>query len=257
MDFLVICSVAFVASVLTFFTGFGLGTLLLPAFAAFFPAEVAVALTAVVHFLNSLFKLVLVGRRANIHIAVRFGVPAIVAAFGGAFVLVWLASQEPLWAYEVAGRSFQVMPVAFVIAVLMVVFAILELWPRFKQASIPMRYMPIGGLLTGFFGGLSGHQGALRSAFLIRAGLEKDSFVATGVVIAAVVDVTRLLVYSERFFAADLARNGPLLGAAVLAAFAGAVAGNRLLHKISLRSIEVAVAVLLVIVAMGLGTGIL
>jgi len=257
MDFIVICTVAFGASLMTFFTGFGLGTLLLPAFAAFFPAEVAVALTAVVHFLNSLFKLVLVGKRANLRVAVRFGTPAIVAAFGGAFVLVWLADQAPLWRYDVAGRSLQVMPVAFVIAVLMMGFAALELWPRFKRVSIPTRYLPLGGLLTGFFGGLSGHQGALRSAFLVRAGLEKESFIATGVVIAAVVDVTRLLVYSERFFAADLARNGPLLGAAVVAAFAGALAGNRLLRKISLRSIEAAVAVLLVLVAVGLGSGLL
>ena len=65
MDFAIICAAAFSASLLTFYTGFGLGTLLLPAFAAFFPAEVAVALTAVVHFLNSLFKLVLVGWNAN------------------------------------------------------------------------------------------------------------------------------------------------------------------------------------------------
>lgn len=257
MDFVVICSVAFAASLLTFFTGFGLGTLLLPAFAAFFPAEVAVALTAVVHFLNSLFKLVLVGRHADVRVAVRFGAPAIVAAFGGALALVWLADQAHLWDYEIAGRSLQVRPAAFVIAVLMMVFAALELWPRFKRVSIPMRYLPIGGLLTGFFGGLSGHQGALRSAFLIRAGLEKEAFIATGVIIAAVVDVTRLLVYSERFFAANLARNGPLLAAAVVAAFAGALAGNRLLKKISLRSIEAGVAILLVLVAIGLGSGLL
>jgi hypothetical protein len=257
MDFVVICSVAFAASVLTFFTGFGLGTLLLPAFGAFFPAEVAVALTAVVHLLNGLFKLLLVGRHANVRIAVRFGAPAIVAAFCGASVLVWLADQPPLWRYELAGRTFQIMPVAFVIALLMAAFAALELWPRAKRISVPLRYLPLGGLLTGFFGGLSGHQGALRSAFLIRAGLDKESFIATGVTIAAVVDIMRLLVYSERFLVADLARNGPLLGAAVLAAFAGALGGNRLLRKISLRSIEAAVAVLLLIVAAGLGSGLL
>ena len=123
--------------------------------------------------------------------------------------------------------------------------------------SIPMRYLPVGGLLTGFFGGLSGHQGALRSAFLIRAGLERAAFIATGVVIASVVDIARLLVYSERFLAADLMRNGPLLGAAVLAAFSGAVVGSRLLRKISLRFIEVAVAVLLSFIAVGLGSGVL
>jgi hypothetical protein len=92
---------------------------------------------------------------------------------------------------------------------------------------------------------------------LIRARLEKKAFIATGVVIAAGVDVTRLLVYSERFFAADLARNGGLLGAAALAAFGGAVAGNRLLANISLRAIEVGVGVLLVIVALSIGAGIM
>jgi uncharacterized protein len=76
-------------------------------------------------------------------------------------------------------------------------------------------------------------------------------------VIAAVVDVTRLAVYSERFLATDLSENALLLGAAVLAAFTGALAGRRLLHKVSLRSIEVAVAVLLVLVAIGLGSGVL
>ena len=80
MTYLVVCSVALVASGLTFFSGFGLGTLLLPAFALFFPVEHAVALTAVVHFLNNLFKLALVGRHADRRVVVRFGIPAILAA---------------------------------------------------------------------------------------------------------------------------------------------------------------------------------
>jgi hypothetical protein len=39
--------VAFAVSGLTLFPGFGLGTLLMPAFALFFPIEVAVAATAI------------------------------------------------------------------------------------------------------------------------------------------------------------------------------------------------------------------
>ena len=257
MSYAVICSVAFLASLLTFFTGFGLGTLLLPAFAAFFPAHAAVALSAVVHLLNSLFKLGLVGRRANASVALRFGGPAVVAAFAGAGVLVWLSGLEPLFHYELAGREHRVLPVAFVIAVLMVVFAALELWPRARQVSMPAKYLPIGGLLTGFFGGLSGHQGALRSAFLLRTGLEKEAFIATGVVIAAAVDIARLAVYAERFFVSDVAENGELLAAAALAAFAGALAGKRLVKKVTLRFIEVAVAGLLILVALGLGSGVL
>ena len=258
MSALIICGVAFSASLLTFFTGFGLGTLLLPAFAAFFPAEIAVALTAVVHLLNGLFKLTLVGRHANLRVAARFGIPAIAAAFAGALVLAWLArGREPLLTYELGGRTYSVTPVALVVALLMLAFAALELSPRVKRLAIPPRWLPVGGLLTGFFGGLSGHQGALRSAFLIRTGLEKQAFVATGVVVATVVDVTRLAVYSESFLAADLAPHGRLLAFAALAAFAGAWTGNRLLKKISLRSIEAGVAVLLALVALGLGSGLL
>lgn len=257
MDYAVICIVAFGASLLTFFTGFGLGTLLLPAFAVFFPTEVAVALTAVVHFLNSLFKLVLVGRWANLSVVVKFGIPAIFAAFGGAWLLLKLADLEPLFRYELGGRPLQVMPVSFVIALLMISFAALELWPGLKRTAIPPQFLPVGGLLTGFFGGLSGHQGALRSAFLIRVGLDKQAFIATGVVVAACVDLTRLWVYSDRFVAGNLAANGWLLAAAAASAFAGALLGRRLLHKITLRAVEVGVSVLLLLVAAGLVSGLI
>jgi len=38
-------------------SGFGLGTLLLPVFALFFPLPVAIAATALVHLANNFFKL--------------------------------------------------------------------------------------------------------------------------------------------------------------------------------------------------------
>ena len=63
-----------------------------------------------------------------------------------------------------------------------------------------MKYIPLGGALSGFFGGLSGQQGALRSAFLIRTGLNKETFIGTSVVSAVVVDVSRLIVYGVTFF---------------------------------------------------------
>ena len=57
MEYLVIAVAALVVSMMTFFSGFGLGTLLLPVFALFFPVEIAVATTALVHLANNLFKL--------------------------------------------------------------------------------------------------------------------------------------------------------------------------------------------------------
>lgn len=60
MDILIICIAAFFTAILTFFSGFGLGTILTPVFMIFFPVDLAIALTGVVHFFNNIFKLVLV-----------------------------------------------------------------------------------------------------------------------------------------------------------------------------------------------------
>lgn len=39
-----------------------------------------------------------------------------------------------------------------------------------KRADREAKWMPVGGLLSDFFAGWSGHQGALRSAFFVLAG---------------------------------------------------------------------------------------
>jgi len=61
----VITLTAILVSGLTLFSGFSLGTILMPAFALFFPIPVAIAATADVHLANNLFKLGLVGRQAD------------------------------------------------------------------------------------------------------------------------------------------------------------------------------------------------
>jgi uncharacterized membrane protein YfcA len=86
--FLIIPLVAFAAAMLTFFSGFGLGTLLAPVFMLFFPIELSIALTALVHFANNLFKLALVGRHAQRAVLLRFGLPAVLAALLGAWLLM-------------------------------------------------------------------------------------------------------------------------------------------------------------------------
>jgi uncharacterized membrane protein YfcA len=236
-----IALVAAGASALTFFSGFGLGTLLLPAFALFYPIDVAIASTAVVHVLNGLFKLVLVGRHADRAIVLRFGLPAIAASYLGARLLVGLADQTA----------------KIIIGVLLICFTVLELSPRLSKITFPPKWLPIGGVLSGFFGGLSGMQGAVRSAFLIRAGLSKEAFIGTGVVIACLIDVARLVEYVPNIMAARAGLDYWMLTVAVLAAFAGALAGNRYLKKMTLDRVQRLVAVMLLLVAIGLIAGVL
>lgn len=255
MSLIVISLVACLASGLTLFSGFGLGTLLMPAFALFFPAELAVGMTAVVHFANNLFKLVLLGRHAERGSVLRFGLPAVIAAFAGAKALVWLSGLQPLIAYRFAGRTFEIMPVNASIAALLLLFVVLELSPRFADLKVPPRFMAVGGLLSGFFGGLSGHQGVLRSAFLVKAGLTKEQFIATGVVIACLIDVTRLSVYARNLSRAGIAENAALIAVACASAFVGAFFGARVLEKVTMRTVQRSVAGGLVLIAFALGAG--
>ena len=88
MEIISVVAAAFIASMLTFFSGFGLGTILLPVFAIFFPVDVAIALTGLVHFANSLFKITLVGKNADKQVLLRFGIPAILASFAVLDLLV-------------------------------------------------------------------------------------------------------------------------------------------------------------------------
>jgi uncharacterized membrane protein YfcA len=253
---LVICAVAATASALTFLSGFGLGTLLLPAFALFYPIEQAVASTAIVHFLNGLFKLGLVGRHANRRVVMRFGLPAIAGAWAGAWLLERLAGVAPLVKYNALGVDAEITAAKLVVGLLLLIFTVIEIVPARGTKAVSPALIPIGGLLSGFCGGLAGLQGALRSAFLIRLGLSKEAYVATGVVIACLIDVSRLAVYATSM-------TGPpslgyaVLAAAVAAAFAGSWLGNRYLKKVELRSVQRLVAAMLLVFAIGLLVGVL
>jgi uncharacterized membrane protein YfcA len=164
-------------------------------------------------------------------------------------------------AYAAGGRVAEVSPVKAVIGFLMLGFALFELLPRFRDMQFERRFLPLGGALSGFFGGLSGHQGALRSAFLAKSGLSTEAFVGSNAVIGVGVDLTRIAVYALMLSLAG-SRFGefeawPLVIAGSLAAFAGVLVGRRFLHKVTIRSVQTLVGALLFLVALGLILGVI
>lgn len=249
MEYLVICAVALIGSGLTLFSGFGLGTLLTPVFAIFFPIDMAIALTAIVHFLNNIFKLLLVGKHADVKIILRFGIPSIVFALLGAWLLQFITELPVVYSYPLSGSTHEVTVVKLVIGFILLFFSLFDLIPFLANLQFSKKYMPLGGMLSGFFGGLSGNQGALRSAFLIRAGLSKEAYIATGVVIACLIDISRLGVYSSRIMKASPDLHYGLLIAATLSAFVGAYVGNKLIKKITIKALQVLVAIMLFVFA--------
>ena len=258
--YLAVALTALFAAGLTLYSGFGLGTLLLPVFALFFPAEMAVVATAMVHGANNVFKVSLLGRHADREVVLKFGLPAIIAAILGAMFLGWLAQSDSGVTIkldeEVVSR---ITPVKLLIGLLMIGFALFELVPRFRKLQFERRYLPLGGMLSGFFGGLSGHQGALRSAFLAKTGLDTEHFVATNAAIGFLVDLTRISVYVALFTAAggSVSEFGgwSLVITGAVSAFCGVLLGKRFLHKVTMTSIQFLVGALLFGVGLALVTG--
>ncbi|MBI2342854.1 MAG: TSUP family transporter [Deltaproteobacteria bacterium] len=262
MDYLVIALASFSASGLTMFSGFGLGTMLLPVFAIFLPVDLAVTSTALVHAVSNVMKVSLLGRYASGSIVVRFGLPAMGAAFVGAALLGVVARLPSIVQYQLFSLQAEMTPIKLALGVLILFFAALELLPHCQRLAFHPRHLLLGGLLSGFFGGLSGHQGALRSAFLAKTTCTPSTFVGTNAVIGFGVDLVRLGVYGAVIMIPQLGgltamREGGYLLVGALAASLGIVIGKRLLHKVTMRRIQYLTGIFLCGIGLLLGAGIL
>ena len=256
MEVLIISIVAFLAALLTFFSGFGLGTILTPVMLIFFPPEIAISLTGIVHFCNNIFKLSIIGSQFNKEVLIKFGIPAVIFAFAGSYALFFI-SNDTLFTHHLFVKKIDVSYLQFIIAIILIFFALIDLIPFFKKLKFNKSILPIGGILSGFFGGLTGNQGALRSAFLIKMNLEKSVFIATTVVISFFVDLTRISVYISKIKDFEIS-NYLILGlAAIVSAIAGSFIGFKSLKKVTLNFIRNLVAIMILLIAFLLLLGIL
>ncbi len=262
ISYLIIISVSFFTAGMTLYSGFGLGTLLMPVFALFFPIETAVAATAVVHGANNIFKISVVGKHADWSLVTRFGIPALLAAVAGASALGYMSRFEPIFSWELRSIPAEITPVKLAMGILIFNFSLFELLPYLRKIKFDKKFLLPGGLLSGFFGGFSGHQGALRSAFLVKVGISTQAFVGTSAMIGFMVDMARLATYAMVFVAAGnispiAASEWPLIFAAVAGAFAGVFTAKKYLHKITMKTVQTLAGILLLLIAAGLGTGLI
>ena len=95
----------------------------------------------------------------------------------------WLAGHGPTKAIVGLDGSF---------LVILPVLTLSETWTGYR---IPEANDRIGGFGSGFMGGLSGHQGAIRAMFLSRRLPEKMGYAATASILALCVDLARIPVY--------------------------------------------------------------
>lgn len=256
MIYVIIILSAFLFSGLTFFSGFGLATVLTPVFILFFPVPIAISLTAIIHFLNNLFKLFLVGKHGNLEVLLKFGVPAMLGALAGGLTLLAMIQKSFVIKYELFNHNFYVGVVNFTIGLLIFLFALIETLPK-TNIYFNKNMLPLGGILSGFFGGLSGHQGAFRSIFLLKCNLSKEQFIATGILIACMVDIVRLPIYRTIFVTAKIGNEIPLLTFTIFSAFLGSYLASKYMKKVTINFIRIIITLLLVAISIGLITGLI
>lgn len=253
METFFILLTVFIGSSLTLVSGFGLGTLLMPVMAIFFPLDTAILMTAWVHLANNLIKFAFYYKHVSWPILLRFAPTAIVGAYFGAFTLDFLKDWNST--FEIPALHIQTSVFQIILGFLLGLFAIIEWLPQEKRFSFPTTLLPLGGSISGFFGGLSGHQGALRSAFLLRANLSKEVLIGTGIVIATCIDITRISQYLSFEKQKNLLDNLPLLISAVMVAFLGVFLTQRWIQKVTIAWLQKSIAIFLILfsIAMMLG----
>lgn len=227
----------FVGALATFYTGFGLNTILVPVFMIYWDAPLAVLMAGLVHLSNNILKVALTARSIDWHLFRNFGALAILFAFLGAFLLNELNTGTSIYLKPIFGAIF-------------ICFALLELfnWQLAMKGVWAMRF---GGMLSGFFGGFSGHQGALRAMFLSKLKLEPLVFVATTALISLLIDMTRIGVYlTDRNLIHFDATY--LMFLVVPSALAGTLIGRKYIKKIKHEKLSMLVGVALLLMGLAM-----
>jgi uncharacterized membrane protein YfcA len=203
-----------VAAALTVPAGFGLATMMTPVFLVWFDPHQAIAGVAIVHGVHNLIKSRMLREHIDRDALKRFGWALLIGALIGALLQSIIPSD----------------PLLLVVGLALIVLPLLKVSESWSSIRLPEAEDRLGGFGSGFLGGLTGHQGALRAMFLKERLPDKSAYAATAAVLALVVDLTRIPIYLVND-ASVLSTNTWLMVGFVLSALVGAQLGKRWLER--------------------------
>lgn len=229
---------SFIIGLVTFFSGFGLSILLAPVLMWFFPVELAVALTGLVHLTTNGFRMILLRKEIHGMVFIRFGIPALLFAGIGSWLLRQITWNVPLYTYTFLGDEKNLMVLDLLLGGILLLGAITTFLPRWSSYVFSADWLVPGGIVSGFLGGLSGLHGAFRAAFLVRTTISPATYIGTMVWISMLADMVRMFRYSDALIHDMRWEYVDETLVAILAAAASALLGKRLLRGLSLSQVQ-------------------
>ena len=214
-ELLLVAIGSFLAAALTVPAGFGLSTILTPLVLLLMGPHEAVAVVAVVHGAHNAGKFAALRESVDFEAFRMYGVWLVLGAILGA-ALQNEVPQKPLLA---------------LIGAFLVSLPLLSMSEGWTGYRIPEANDSLGGFGSGFMGGLTGHQGALRAMFLTRRLPDKMTYAATASVLALCVDLSRVPVYLL-FRYDEMSQHAALTLVLVISALIGVRVGKTWLERL-------------------------
>ncbi len=206
---------AIVAGAIAAIAGFGIGSVLTPAMAYWYPAKLAVAAVSIPHLVATAYRLWLVREHVDLSILRSFGAMSAAGGLTGAIAQTWLASRY----------------LEIVLAVLLMFVGIGGWLGYTKKLRFTGIWAWLAGAVSGFLGGLVGNQGGLRSGAMLGLGVPRDAFIATATATGVIVDLARMPVYVATQWR-ELQSIAMPIGVMTAGVLIGTLVGIRVLRKV-------------------------
>ena len=192
--------------------------------------KLAVAAVSIPHAIGTSIRFWRFRREINWKVVRSFGFTSAAGGLTGALLNTWATS-----------RALEI-----VFGCLLVLAGASQVTGYAKRWRLRGTLAWLGGALSGFFGGLVGNQGGIRTAAMLGFEVDKRQFVATTTAVALMIDLARVPVYLVTDTAA-LARLWPTMAIATIGVVIGTIFGERLLARVPEQRFRMVVGILLLL----------
>lgn len=205
-------------------SGFGIGSLLTPLLAARYGMPLAVAAVSIPHAIATAVRCWRLRSHIDWSVMRSFGVLSAVGGLTGALLY----------------SRFDAVMLTRILGALLIATGIAAVTEWVKRIHAHGAGANLLGLTSGFFGGIAGNQGGLRSGALMAFRLSPVALVATATATGLAVDAARLPVYLWTTGSKLVALGTPIL-TATIGVLIGTFIGERLLMGLSARAFRLVV----------------